>query len=158
VDPVLHTCDYRANDAGKSLHRYLGSESIILYGDINRTISDLNRSESRHTKFRRFLSQLIQKTEVEWVLDAHSFPPQGTDMKGEIVFLSLSKESYLKDLVDHLRQHNIDANMKMGSYLNDIILEAKQHHLKYLLLEYNEDLTVSRLNYISQLIARYVKK
>lgn len=150
-----HTCDRIANKAGKNLYKYL-EKSIILYGDKNRTILDLNRKESRKSSFRLFLNKLISYSSPEWILDIHSFPGDSPDMKGEIVILYLLEEKKPKILINYLRNYGIRTNARQGSYMNDIILEAQYHNKKYLLLEYNEDLSTVRLDYISRIITKYL--
>ena len=156
----IRTCDLAANAAALELYKLLGKQSVILFGNIERSrYLDLNRKNSRKTTFRIKVTKLLQSSFVEWLLDVHSFPTNNDKegMKGEVAFLYLDKdETYLFELIKYLKSYKIDTNFYRGSFLNDIIVEARSHQIKYLLIEFNEDLLQSRLIYICQKIVDFM--
>jgi len=76
--PPPHNCDHIALSSAQRLKDYISKKAIdtyILYGDINRTLIDLNRKESKKSSFHKKLDKTIQnlsKSHQLILLDLHS--------------------------------------------------------------------------------------
>lgn len=72
TEDALHVCDWIAERGARQLHGLLPG-SILIVGDVNRRVSDLNRKESRMTKFRKNLRKIIKTNPgPHLIIDMHS--------------------------------------------------------------------------------------
>ena len=72
LKPTAHYTDWLAEPAARMLHAKLPG-SILIVGDVDRRISDLNRRESRETDFRKKVGKIVANAnEPVLLLDVHS--------------------------------------------------------------------------------------
>ncbi len=116
----------------------------FLIGDINRSILDLNRSESRNTEFRRRLRKEIN--EHVFVLDVHSYPKdEKWDNQPDINSVLLIDDPGHAFLIQHFIQSRILIGIK-----NDIEDEVHERKGGAALLEVNEGSSTAFLNKLAQ--------
>jgi len=138
VEYIEHTCDYTALSNAQNLSNILDSHNIkyiLLIGDINRQESDLNRKESRKTKFHEELTLLLEEKRINHsviLLDIHS----GNFGSQSLVILKSKKfrELELLDLI----QNFTNASIHVGSEENYIMEKALSYKIPALLIEFNE--------------------
>jgi hypothetical protein len=169
-----HICDYLAEKAAKSLHSKL-EFSILILSDVNRTFIDYNRKKSKNTKWRENIRKIILSKNIDFLIDVHSFPPSsesfGFFKKDNETYSSLPEIVLLDSYYDekfldrstsvefnkYLLKNNIKSKLIVGGD-NDITLDGRRLNIKSILIEYNESLTSQRLDYINNIIIKYIIK
>ena len=161
IDTIDRDCDRRATTAARLLYRILiakGCDVHLHTSDLYRSETDANRLESRNTRWRKQLGELINtklKTGPVFVIDVHSFPPEDgftgsykaymielwfrtndkiyqgwSDSEKRVAKLALN--STLGDKTDIL----------LGDWANDIMLTSNMAGANTVILEVNESTTV----------------
>lgn len=165
-----HNCDTKAELLADSISSKFPDEQdlIILIGNINRTLIDLNRIQSRNTRFRKRIREEIEKRRNKriFLLDCHSFDKthdfrdknQFVDPEFVIIY---DHEKFKQDafkLKDMLLLKNIKVNVIKGNK-NDIIEEFQSYEdITCLLLELSEDLKNSKkIDIISDSIKNWIE-
>lgn len=148
-------CDELSLKAATLIYSFVNNDKYLLVGDKPRYKLDLNRKESREGKFRKTLTKLM-KTKGKLILDIHSFPPKYD--KNEIYLLSLQEiTSHALKLKTFLRNNKIKTGTYIGDKANDIILEATYLKIPNILIEFREDLSKSRLRFITSKISEFYR-
>lgn len=165
-----HICDYLAEKAARNLQTKF-KNSILILADQNRTFIDYNRKKARKTKWRENIRNILEEKNIDFLLDIHSFPPESesfgffenTSSLPEIVLLDsyydgnfLDKSTSTK-FNKYLLQNKIRSKLLVGG-TNDIIIDGRKYNTKSILIEYNENLSFDRLNFINQIISSYFLK
>jgi hypothetical protein len=154
-----HTCDFLAPKAAHKIHElwrqiFPDTKIFLLYGDINRRLTDLNRQQETMPRFHQKLQNIFTKTLASRVLlwDIHSFPYGSfgkTSSKEEpwLVILYRKKYSWIKLLVSTLQKKGYPCKAVQGHRSNYIIQTAHQHYnIPSILLEFNENLSDTQLH------------
>jgi hypothetical protein len=162
-----HICDYLAEKAAKNLRKKFES-SILILADQNRTFIDYNRKKARNSKWRENIRKIILSKNIDFLLDIHSFPPtsdsfgffEDTKSLPEIVLLDSYYDGKFLDKFTSINFNNYLLSYKIKSKLlvggdNDITLDGRKYNIKSILIEYNEDLSSAKLNYINKIISSY---
>ena len=161
-----HLCDVAAGMAARALHdqlQRLGAEVEGPYmGTVPRTVSDLNRSESRETKWRKELSARIRmlrgRSKDVFVVDVHSYdrdapwsmrrkrigekPPQLVFLDGNDEVFSSGAPLLLRELLPPELQVLTEVG---GSHVNDIVATAPDDGATWaILIEFDEDSNADR--------------
>lgn len=138
-----HTCDYAAESSARIIfenletpHKYLELNNVPRYE------YDMNRFESRKTKFRKEIRKKFK--EADYLFDIHSFPRMKKEPFINDVYViddtnPPTKLSY--NLVDYLTDLGYRCKLYNGSGVNDITNEAKENGLQAILIEISEDLS-----------------
>jgi hypothetical protein len=94
------------------------------------------------------------------LLDIHSFPPTytwGLNEPVELLVLdNVPGHPVWRELVSTLQAANVAAFYMQSTGDNSIVLEAREHQILSVILEFNEELTAPRLAFISQLVVQFV--
>jgi len=150
-------CDKLAHKAAIYLYRNFDNSRLIL-SDKPRYEIDFNRKESRDTKFRKIVKYLNHSGSISLLLDIHSFPPTDSSFKEEIVLLPLKYvNSHSQNLSEFLKKRGITVQIFVGSFKNDITLKTNEVGIPNMLIEFRENLTDKRLNYITKAISSFYK-
>lgn len=156
-------CDRVAKIAANYLYNKINYPKILLLGDEYRYDIDLNRNESiNQTKFWRSLKELIKKLKYNgwdniFILDIHSFPP---DISNDEIFIidNSNNSNYIISLVNYLNDNYIKTDIYNGTDINAIVINGIKNGIKSLLIEFNEKLTNSRIDYMTDIINRWIIK
>jgi len=159
-----HLCDFIAEKAARGLDERIEVPHTLIVGDMERLDCDLNRPHCRDTPFRHRIRTFIQKFKSShqvWVLDIHSFPHAMTDYgTAEVAFLEDGETAsrYTSDLADWLRTNEIFARVHVGAADGgaDIETEARSLGVRSTLIEFNEDLSPARLEYILDIMKTWI--
>ncbi len=157
---ISHMCDFLAEKALTILQEKISNFEFIYVhkSNIDRRIIDLNRPISRNTRYRLSVDRILEKSDKHTtvLLDIHSFPIGNFD-NSEIAILWIHDSSFADNLEQYLNNHGIYSQKFLGSKINDIMYSAIQEGFQNsLLLEFNESLSNSRLDYICSVIANFV--
>jgi hypothetical protein len=153
VSNVQHTCDAASSAAARMLREEAERFRNVYFfenTDVYRLDHDMNRVESRKTKFRVDLTSKIQalshssKTYNTVLIDVHSFPPGygfGTEDDAMIVFMEPRPTPwYSVGPISALESEGILTKFVEGHHtVNDIELEARNAGLKAVLMEVREN-------------------
>lgn len=166
---INHSCDFAALSAANELSKALenvGIESLVLAGDINRGITDLNRMVSRYTTdFREAVRAEVRRRSSKreiFVLDVHSYPQNSKWGLYPIVFLYAGgrvpkwADSMGMAIISEL-QKPITILDNLGQ-INDIQDEMHSLGVKAILLEFNESNPREVLLRIARSIAQSLRK
>lgn len=178
-DQFEHYCDTYGNNLADKLYGTLKNKYniVIFKGDINRKIMDLNRIESRHTKFRTsilhkiidFAIENIFNKNIIYLLDCHSYPAtkpysfSNISIQNPEVSLLFDDMKYLMfvdELVQILRKNGLVTTMHFGIY-NDIMDEVLGIQLVNtvivpILVEVREDLGDDKIGKIAKSIEEWI--
>ena len=143
-DKILHFCDVVAGPVAEELSKRLqaaGHEVFLHLGDINREETDLNRSESRGTKFRKDLEADFPKAEI--LVDVHSTPRSRLNWTEDIVILKWQTEEVdnrhlTYDLAKKLIETDLDVSITPARAQDDIVDQALHANLPAVLVEFSE--------------------
>ena len=181
LKPIAHYTDWLAEPAARMLHSKIPG-SILIVGDTDRRLSDLNRRESRETDFRKKVGKIVANaSEPVLLLDVHSansnffgladltiVQPNAASWPDYFLAMILqgrsnwrrmrSVEGYTTSFMQTMNSTGIPTNM-MGAWplTTDLIYETKGLGAASLLIEFNEETItdVSRLDYITTRIATW---
>lgn len=152
-------CDLNAENAAVSLLRILRTSkysTVYLPADQPRFQVDLNRPESRDTRFRQSLGKILNNNPA-LLLDIHSFPYDTFERDYDVVIIDNPPTTeYSVSLKDRLLNHNINVGYITGNSDNDIVIEARSKNVFAMLIEYSEILNISDLNIINGVIADWI--
>lgn len=169
-NPQDHKCDLSAGISGKILQDELMDTDIPVKrfpSDTHRSVYDLNREPSRETKYRKDVASYVKgkvtTTEREtWVIDVHSFPSGYPDFGDREVALLIFKDQMRNPrnslLVEYLKVGKIDYGIYDASPLNDIMRTSIEMGAYSIVIEMNEKLSKSRVTYIMEIVARWIKE
>ena len=184
LKPTAHYTDWLAEPAARMLHAKLPG-SILIVGDVDRRISDLNRRESRETDFRKKVGKIVANAnEPVLLLDVHSantnffgladltiVQPNAASWPDYFLAMLLkgrsnwrrmrSVEGYTTSFLKTMNSSGIPTNM-MGAWplTTDLIYETKGLGAASLLIEFNEEMIrdTTRLDYITTQIAQWASQ
>ncbi|AYV85781.1 MAG: putative orfan [Satyrvirus sp.] len=184
-----HKCDYYAEKLALCIKKELSNEDrdIVLYnGNINRTITDLNRTESTRTNFRTAIRNRINikinelivhkkkyssDVDMIFVLDCHSFPPKYfenirySNPDVSILFVNCMELVYIEELIETFKDFSVVATMHLGGE-NDIIREfyklgtgTKKNGIRIIpvLIEVSEKITEEKLSAVCMAINKWTQ-
>jgi hypothetical protein len=171
IKTVYHLCDTKAYDMAKRIRDKLaeyGINTIILLGDINRSIIDLNRKESRNTEFRKVLRREVKERISQnpqrkvFLIDCHSFDRgfktrDNPDPQFVILYDTGCEMQYIHKLYTNMKDAGIRVNLLEG--LNNDIMDEFTciHNVIPVLLEISEiHYTDDLINKISEIIKNWV--
>lgn len=157
-----HLTDWLAEPAAIILHKMIPG-SVLMLGDVNRKTIDLNRYESRKTKFRKKLRRKIRTSDNPIVIDVHSADSNFFG-KGEIAIIQpdprgifdyqvsahiLGKaykrrpaflDSYVLNLEQDLQMGQVNTEIFCAwPYTVDLMKETRELGAACVLLEFNEE-------------------
>lgn len=180
IDHIDHYCDYYANKLAMSLKNVLFKkyDITIVHGNINRLQIDLNRIQSRNTKFREKIREIVNQFNIKnksnniiYIIDCHSFPFEKSgeydfatdevkDPQTTILYDTAIERKYANILESILRTKNINVTNLPGIH-NDIIDEFSnihKHdlHIIPILIEVREDLTNKQLNDVANSVDQWI--
>jgi len=157
-------CDYRSKIIGKVIANSIPKSKFISSRTL-RAICDNNRSKCRDTPSRRRLRDHMKKDFT--VLEIHTFGDKGV-MWGinvphkiiEVVILAARSNKGLGKLINTtLNKQGVKSKMLVGSpTINDVQLEVLERGGRGVLLEFDEDLSVDRAEFIGKILSKIVKK
>jgi len=135
---IMHTCDYIASAVANDLaNNLMCGKSKVFYGDINRSVVDLNRRESRNTEFRKIVRKHFKDEVI--VVDIHSYPPYSFNYGDYDIALISSNEKIKKTLKSELERNGYKVGTFEPSNIDDILTEASEHGITdSVLIEVNE--------------------
>lgn len=81
------------------------TESHLIYSNISRIYTDYNRRYSRLTPYRRIISKLIRKQNIQLLLDIHGAKKEEIDIEIGYVFGATASETTVKLLAKTLEEH-----------------------------------------------------
>ncbi len=165
-------CDLLAENAARALAGALHARKIqveLFLGDMPRTTVDLNRVASRTTPFRNRLRERLKIQQQRVILlDIHSFPEiETTNLDTYIIYQSQRRffilpglsvnapQLYVSSLISYWKQRKIKTKAILGQF-NDIIEEAVNMNVPAMLLEFSNNLSQERLDFIAQTTADWV--
>jgi hypothetical protein len=157
-----HACDFGAPPAAVSLEAALvkcGRKVEVLSSPVARTTTDMNRSWSRDSEWRKHLAARMRNPPIDCLIDVHSFPPEHEPFGGsDIMVMSYAPEApWQPELVRYMRDHTAS---KIGYIVqenaNDIIRDAHSHGVPAVLIEFSEGLTPAQLAAVTRAIAAFV--
>ena len=175
-----HPCDYAAQTSATHLKKALeraGLPCELFVADVPRGTSDMNREESRGSKWRERIERRMASGRVVLVLDVHSFPDLPDDdprdvFKGRsLVTMRLAEwtaadikfsepdeaVAWQKQLATKVQQDTqLPTAATLGSRVNDIMLQAFDHGLPSALLEFSERLDHRQLPVVCRSIAEFI--
>ena len=154
--------DRNAEAAAKIIQQHLNIKNELLLGDMPRKVCDLNRPTSRHTPFRQYIGEWLNKaSSTSIVLDVHSFINIQTGRIGsmflnvQLVLLyhpsQIIDDAFIKYLKDECKINVGVAHSTLG----DIRLQTIEAQRNGMTLEFNSDLTEDELAWIGLCIAHY---
>lgn len=179
LEQFEHYCDTYGNNLADELYNTLKNKynSVVFKGDINRKILDLNRIESRHTKFRTsilhkiidFAIENIFNKNIIYLLDCHSYPAtkpysfSNVSVQNPEVALLFDDSRHLMfvdELAQILRRNGLMTTMHFGIY-NDIMdevlgLQLVNTIIVPILVEVREDLSDDRVGKIVKSIEEWI--
>jgi len=141
-------CDRRAEQSADILSQILKSKTnlkiITIKSKMDRQIIDENRIQSRNDEFRNEIDNILDKYDVIWTIDMHSFPmggfePQHTNWPYlKFVILDnvaprISKEHWIFDFNFEYYE------LLQGSTVNDIQEQSRDLGVPSILIEVLED-------------------
>lgn len=179
---IHRQCDLAAEISAytfcQAIDKYKTISFVYMQGDEFRANHDLNRKNSRNTKFRKklmdFFTLFAQQFTI--MIDIHSFPNEWIKEAGDINFFKKSEVapeivilegpldnyegiSLSKTLNNNLISLGVDCKIIRGIKVNDIINHSKDFGIPGVLLEFNEKFTqdVVRLKQICKFTARIIR-
>jgi hypothetical protein len=163
-----HYCDTHATRGAQALKKAIegiGLDVKTFVAETPRKDCDMNRAESRNHSWRLKIDQTLDRGDVKYLLDVHSFPPTTTYNwnKYAIVFMTLgdAKKWHIKLIMDvnrDLKSADLHAGWVKGSQENDIMFCASLKGVRNVLLEFSECLTDDQITTIASTIARRLKR
>lgn len=133
-----HTCDTAADKLATYIKNKLkNKDARIFLGDINRSIIDLNREAGIYTSWRKNIRDTIKnklinyklnKSNIVFVLDCHSFPNGSFGTKKypnpdvSILYSSKSQLNIINKLINTFERNNIVTTSHLGIH-NSVIDE-----------------------------------
>jgi len=143
-DIIRHYCDVVAARAARGLTRRLtdaGHEILLHMADVNREALDLNRPESRPSKFRKALAKDFSK--ADFLLDCHSFQGALLHWETDIVLLKwddgqVNNRSLVWRFSDCLTRKDLNVATTNAEAHDDIVQDALQNGLPAILAEFSE--------------------
>jgi len=172
ISTKIHTCDFSALLAASHIFNFFRLSNILVkvyIADKNRTIMDYNRLSARYSKWRKIITRDLKNYNIKLALDIHSFPNESdsfgyienTNELPEIVILDSyhDNKKYLDNITSikfnkFLLQNNIKSKLLLGGE-NDIMISARENNTRCILIEFNESIINSRLEYITKKIVEY---
>ena len=158
-------CDRRALQAAKVLANFFKNKKVMVISNdsIDRKTLDTNRAQSRQTKYRKNITNILDKYDVLWVLDIHSFPNYDFGHGLNFVFLdNISPTTTIEyKIFNQILPDMENAAILEGSLSNDIQYEARKKGIPSILIEVSERselLSTKELNKNMNLIAKQVYK
>lgn len=157
-----HPSDTLSRTAGISIHEKLKSPKRLFVNlSVPRNLCDLNRPPG-NCGFIPYLEEYLQNNKVRFLLDIHSYPSGHGDWGNyEVIFLDTEPfQSFgLSNLLTSRGVHNNILRASMcdnGEKCNYIISLARfDHNIPAIIIEFNEDLSTERLQFIAGLIAEW---
>ncbi len=173
------TCDLVAQEAAESLAHLLSFSSEIFLGNSPRSFLDLNRDESFNSSYRQDIRNTLSNSQGSflasngiiqsspesniYLLDIHSFPLLSTESNGKpyltfdfaevaLVDHLTTTTDYVHRLANVLHQGGVRVLVAEGNEDNSILGEAREQGIPSILIEYLEDLSSDRIDYINILI------
>jgi hypothetical protein len=156
----IRNCDRVARYSASLLFDKIPYERVIFFSDIPRAQIDLNRYPSRSTSFRRRISDLFfqlardNRTSNVLLLDIHSFDENHF---GPVELAILDEKpgnsSYVSRFHSCLIREGVVTSRFIGDH-NDILQEARSYSIPSVLLEFNENLTPSRIDEITSIVVK----
>ena len=181
---VMHLCDWIAEKGARDLHGLLPG-SILVVGNINRRNSDLNRKESRGTRFRNNLRRILKTNKgPHLIIDMHSADSNffgNTDVTlvqtnprswadYEISAYATGKahlrpptflESYVETFTEQMKYDGVSCNIFCSWPTTvDLISEMKELGNAAILVELNEEIAQTDASYFDRVcnsIAKWAK-
>jgi hypothetical protein len=161
----IRNCDKKAEEAANILINELKPYKTF-FATHYRENTDLNREESRVTKFRTDIRTILKDCRSKrsncLLIDVHSFP-QGTITKDEekepdiYLIRSFYDNKIGEYLYNYLIKNDIMTLMFPGSPENDILLEATYFKVPSILIEFKESLSKSKLEKIIKVLSKGLK-
>ncbi len=162
----VRMCDTFAEDAALEIYACLlerGHSVELLLSDTIRSVSDLNRIESRTTTYRQRLSGLL-KSHTGVLLDIHSFPRGEFDItfssgeihkSGDVVVLDIAPgTAYSEELTSRLSEV-IHTTLLEGSQVNDVVTQSRQKGWTSTLIEFVESFPRAKLKRVAAVVAEW---
>lgn len=163
-------CDSTSKEASELLASKLDTDLLELYllgFELGIPNVDMDIFMSRNTTFRRDLTKLASDLKRKYgdhivAIDIHSFNPnERPEWKdSEIVIVetrTLHDALESVGLAYYLNNHGVSTKVVIGSEV-DIAQEMDSYGIKNIVLEFNQTLSDSRLNKITDLIAEWIHK
>ncbi len=147
-----HPCDIAAKKAARLIYRSkhnTSAEPPRTPSKTPRSECDLNRLRCRDHPWRTLLSERLDKGDVSFVLDVHSYPPYVRRWAAyEIIILDDTPShrpfaSYAVDFVRYMSRRDVRVGIGRGVN-NDIQDEAREAGISSMLIEFNEALLRDR--------------
>jgi len=156
-------CDRKAKIAALNFYNKIPYQKEIFLADQPRGMYDFNRLTSRFTlfrqKIRQYLNRLLPFKDSVMVIDIHSFVEHSDDSgyKGEIALLDEipGTSEYVDSIQQYLINNGVNVTRYVGDF-NDIVQESRSYGFKAILIEYNENLSIDRINEINDLLVEWL--
>ena len=172
-------CDTAAVRAAESFRRILGKRGRlvdILYADQKRSLGDYNRITTRHTEWRKKITNMIETKSFRWNFDVHSFRSYAEHFRDEkdepYEFVILDSywdstgllDSFSEKLEIFLSGQTLKAKLIYGAKTtkeqpekgNDIMEQIRfEGRLFSILFEFREDLSNDRIEQICNWIIEF---
>lgn len=159
-----HPCDFKAEEMALILKdnlEFKGHQVNLELGDTLRAICDLNRKRCRKTKFRqRIREEFLDSNDSNnrnLLLDVHSYP-DSDETYGQFEFVILDAQILKSEISYYLWIYLLSKGINVGLLQgkdNDIQDESREFGFATVLLEFNEDLPLSRNKYIIKMISEF---
>lgn len=171
---IGHSCDYSAKylaDEIEQEFQKVGINDVKKYeAKIPRSEIDMNRKESRNTKFREEIIEDIKskKGKKIWVLDIHSFPDNDFHTDSDFVILDTrdgnyhKATSYVKKFVEYTKKNNLSVVDLPGAdswneETNDIMDTSREKGAFSFLIEAKEGLKSNIVRKMAECIVNFIK-
>lgn len=161
VVPQQHDrgCDRNALTYANAIHNAMDRRTLLIPGDIRRSVCDLNRIECRDEAMRLLVTDQIHNKANVALIDVHTFqfgkfPIPGGDKVWFVIMSGQRLSSAMKLCLCMHKQGFGDITKFDWSYKNDIVEQSNQLGLPAALIEIREDLvTLSDYDIIINKIA-----
>jgi hypothetical protein len=163
------TCDLKAETAAIELLNSLTKKGFVVFwlpANVDRSIIDLNRKNSRNVPWRKQLLNLLSNLKPSLIIDVHSFVPKYNPEFGKynVVFpgqkpsnlvIFEGPNNYLNNIsISNFLQKALKYPVRKNETCLDILVESAEQNIPGVLLEFNEDISGETIKQICEKLAQ----